>query len=70
MIKVTLTLLINLSKIPLTLLMPYEVPVVDFYRNAEKYLEQWRTSPYRKPLVLRGARQTGKTRKKFEELLA
>ena len=41
--------------------MPYEVPAVDFYRNAEKYLEQWRTSPYRKPLVLRGARQTGKT---------
>ena len=34
---------------------------MDFYRNAEKYLEKWRISPYRKPLVLRGARQTGKT---------
>ena len=34
---------------------------MDFYRNAEEYLENWRKSPYRKPLVLRGARQTGKT---------
>ncbi len=35
--------------------------VLDFYRNAEFELAAWRSSPYRKPLVLRGARQTGKT---------
>ena len=34
---------------------------MDFYRKAEVDLDQWRRSPYRKPLVLRGARQTGKT---------
>ena len=34
---------------------------MDFYRKAEADLDQWRHSPYRKPLVLRGARQTGKT---------
>ncbi|MBQ6482637.1 MAG: ATP-binding protein [Anaerolineaceae bacterium] len=34
---------------------------MDFYRKAEQNLEDWRNSPYRKPLVLRGARQTGKT---------
>ena len=34
---------------------------MDFYRNAERDLELWRHSVYRKPLVLRGARQTGKT---------
>ena len=34
---------------------------MDFYRLAEKYLDNWRNSPYRKPLVMRGARQTGKT---------
>lgn len=50
-----------LCKITLTLLISDEVPAVDFNRNAEKYLEKWRVSPYRKPLVLRGARQTGKT---------
>ncbi len=32
-----------------------------FYRIAEKILDQWKISPYRKPLVVRGARQTGKT---------
>ena len=56
-----MTLLIVLCKITLTLLIPNEVLAVDFYRNAEEYLENWRKSPYRKPLVLRGARQTGKT---------
>lgn len=34
---------------------------MEFRRNAETVLEQWSSSPYRKPLVLRGARQTGKT---------
>lgn len=34
---------------------------MDFYRNAERDLDLWRHSSYRKPLVLRGARQTGKT---------
>lgn len=34
---------------------------MDFYRKAEKVLAEWKQSPYRKPLVLRGARQTGKT---------
>ena len=34
---------------------------MDFYRNAEKDLLQWKKSPYRKPLVIRGARQVGKT---------
>lgn len=34
---------------------------MDFYRSAEQDLREWRSSPYRKPLVVRGARQTGKT---------
>ena len=34
---------------------------MDFYRIAEEDLKEWRTSEYRKPLVIRGARQTGKT---------
>jgi predicted AAA+ superfamily ATPase len=32
-----------------------------FYRSIEKELENWTLNPYRKPLVLRGARQVGKT---------
>ncbi len=32
-----------------------------FYRNQLKELEAWRSSPTRKPLVIRGARQVGKT---------
>ena len=32
-----------------------------FYRNQIKELETWRLSPTRKPLVIRGARQVGKT---------
>lgn len=31
------------------------------YRKIENYLADWKTSSYRKPLVLRGARQVGKT---------
>ena len=31
------------------------------YRKIEKYLADWKTSLYRKPLILRGARQVGKT---------
>ncbi len=34
---------------------------MDFCRNVERDLDLWRHSRYRKPLVLRGARQTGKT---------
>ena len=34
---------------------------MDFDRLAEQDLYQWRTSKHRKPLVVRGARQTGKT---------
>ena len=34
---------------------------MDFYRIAEEDLQEWRISLYRKPLVIRGARQTGKT---------
>ena len=34
---------------------------MEFWRNAEEDLQQWRSSKYRKPLVIRGARQTGKT---------
>lgn len=34
---------------------------MEFFRSAEKRLSEWRVSPYRKPLVIRGARQTGKT---------
>ena len=34
---------------------------MEFIRKAEEDLAAWRHSPYRKPLVLRGARQTGKT---------
>ena len=32
-----------------------------FYRTVWKQLEAWKESSYRKPLVVRGARQTGKT---------
>jgi len=32
-----------------------------FYRTATRKLEQWRESPYRMPLIVRGARQVGKT---------
>ena len=31
------------------------------YRKIQNYLEQWKESPYRKPLILQGARQVGKT---------
>lgn len=31
------------------------------YRKISMYLEQWKNSPYRKPLILQGARQVGKT---------
>ncbi len=31
------------------------------YRKITKYLIEWKNSPYRKPLVLQGARQVGKT---------
>jgi uncharacterized protein len=32
-----------------------------FKRNAEESLRQWKQSSYRKPLILKGARQVGKT---------
>ena len=32
-----------------------------FYRNIIQRLEEWSVKPNRKPLVLRGARQVGKT---------
>ena len=31
------------------------------YRNITKFLEAWKSSPHRKPLILQGARQVGKT---------
>lgn len=31
------------------------------FRKIQNYLEQWKNSPYRKPLILQGARQVGKT---------
>lgn len=31
------------------------------YRRVSEYLNQWKVSPYRKPLLLQGARQVGKT---------
>ena len=31
------------------------------YRKIFKYLKEWKESPYRKPLILQGARQVGKT---------
>ncbi|MBQ3002405.1 MAG: AAA family ATPase, partial [Clostridia bacterium] len=31
------------------------------YRKIMEYLESWQRSPYRKPLILQGARQVGKT---------
>lgn len=34
---------------------------MEFFREISKYLDEWRGSKYRKPLVLRGARQVGKT---------
>ena len=30
-------------------------------RKVFEYLAEWKTSPYRKPLILQGARQVGKT---------
>ena len=30
-------------------------------RKMTKYLLEWKNSPYRKPLILQGARQVGKT---------
>jgi predicted AAA+ superfamily ATPase len=35
--------------------------VTSMYRKIMKYLTQWKSSPYRKPLILQGARQVGKT---------
>jgi len=32
-----------------------------FKRNIHKYLQKWKNSKYRKPLIIRGARQVGKT---------
>ena len=32
-----------------------------YQRLINKHLESWKSSPHRKPLVLRGARQVGKT---------
>lgn len=32
-----------------------------FYRNLEKYIEDWKNRSLRKPLIIRGARQVGKT---------
>ena len=31
------------------------------YRKVSEYLEQWKASKYRKPLIIQGARQVGKT---------
>lgn len=31
------------------------------FRKITKYLQEWKQSPYRKPLILQGARQVGKT---------
>ena len=31
------------------------------YRKISNYLDEWKKSPYRKPLILQGARQVGKT---------
>ena len=31
------------------------------YRKIFKYLKEWKENPYRKPLILQGTRQVGKT---------
>ena len=31
------------------------------YRKVSEYLKQWKDSKYRKPLIIQGARQVGKT---------
>ena len=31
------------------------------YRKITEYLKKWKDSPYRKPLIIQGARQVGKT---------
>ena len=31
------------------------------YRKISEYLKQWKVSKYRKPLIIQGARQVGKT---------
>ena len=31
------------------------------YRKIIRYFEEWKADPYRKPLILQGARQVGKT---------
>ena len=34
---------------------------IRMYRKVSVYLEQWQNNPYRKPLIIQGARQVGKT---------
>ena len=34
---------------------------MNFYRKIESFLENWRIKSHRKPLILRGARQVGKS---------
>lgn len=44
-----------------TELNPLKGTVITLYRTAMKALEQWKTDIDRKPMVLKGARQVGKT---------
>ena len=34
---------------------------MEMYRKVMEYLKSWKDSKYRKPLILKGARQVGKT---------
>ncbi len=47
-----------------------ELCVMEFYRTILNDLKQWKNSPHRKPLLIRGARQIGKTwaLKRFGEI--
>jgi len=38
-----------------------KVVIMELYRNIIEELKTWKRNPGRKPLILKGARQTGKT---------
>jgi len=52
---------INITKIPWCLSFLLFLKKKQMKRLFESYLESWKVSPNRKPLIIRGARQVGKT---------
>ena len=39
----------------------WNILMLNMKRSAERHLKEWHVSPYRKPLIVRGARQVGKS---------